>query len=221
MGQTTPRPGPVTPSQNAQGVLHAGLEELGLHLEPARAEQLLLLAELLHEWASQINLTGHRSPETIIERLVLEAIALELQMPPLETLVDLGSGAGFPGLPIAILRPERRVTLVESRLRRHHFQRAALRALGLENVSVARGRAEALEPQPHAGVVAQAMAKPGQAVAWMLPWVEPGGWVMIPGGASPPEIPVMPGLRFERCTRYCAPLSGSERTVWLGRASDK
>ncbi len=209
----------MTASESVRGLLGAGLEELQVQLEPSQVEQLLDLAQLLHQWAAQINLTGHRTPEAIIERLVLEALALELQMPQMETLVDLGSGAGFPGLPIAILRPERQVTLVESRLRRHHFQRAALRALRLENACTERGRAEALEPRRHAGAVAQAMARPDRAIAWMLPWVEPGGWVMIPGGPSPPEISATAGLGFERCAHYSAPLSGDGRTLWIGRAT--
>ena len=85
-------------------------------------------------------------------------------------MVDLGSGAGFPGLPIALLHPERTVTLVESRERRHHFQRAAVRELGIANAVLRLGRAEVLFPEPSSLVMAQAMASPQQVVAWMLPW---------------------------------------------------
>ena len=72
------------------------------------------------------------------------------------------------GLPLAILHPRRRVTLVESRERRHHFQRAAVRELGLGNVEPQLGRAESLEARPHDAVVAQAMARQGREFARVL-----------------------------------------------------
>jgi len=211
----------MTGSESTRELLSAGLQELSMHVAPEQVDQLLQLAQLLQEWASRINLTGHRTLEAIVERLILEALALEAQMPAVQTLADLGSGAGFPGLPIAILRPDRQVTLVESRLRRHHFQRAALRALGLTNVTAVLGRVEELDPRAHEGAVAQAMAKPGRVVGLMLPWVEVGGWVMVPGAASVPEIPPTEGLELDRCVRYSAPLSGIARTLWIGHREPK
>ena len=164
-------------------MLTAGLLELGA--DPARLgsrlEQLESLALLLVRWGQRINLTAHRTPEAIARRLILDALALAGALPELPSLADLGSGAGFPGLPIAIRHPRCRVTLVEARERRHHFQRAAVRVLGLGNVTLVHGRAEALEPTRHAAAVAQAVARPDQALDWMLPWVEPGGLLVLPG----------------------------------------
>jgi 16S rRNA (guanine527-N7)-methyltransferase len=177
----------------------------------------LRLAEQVEGWGRSINLTGHRSLEAVVRGLLLEAAALLVEAPGFVSLADLGSGAGFPGLPIAILRPEVEVTLVESRRRRHHFQRAVLRELGLANVRALRGRVEELPPSPHAAVVAQALARPARALEWMPRWAAPGGWLLLPGAEAAPEVPEAIGYRFEALRRYRLPCGGPARTLWIGR----
>ena len=194
---------------------------LALDLDDRAFARLLKLADLLARWAERLNLTGHRGPEAILRRLVLDALALERELPRAETLADLGSGAGFPGLPIAILRPETRVVLVEARERRHHFQRTAIRSLELENVEPYRGRIEDRPPEawgPARGVVAQALAEPPQALTLALGWCAPGGWIALPGSAErPPEPEATPGAidRVERRS-YSVPVGGPARTLWIG-----
>ena len=200
-------------------LLDRGLDELGLEAAPAQRQALLELAQLLHRWGARINLTGHRGLVEIVQNLLLDSAALVAQLPELESLVDLGSGAGFPGLPAAILRPSTRVTLIESRLKRHHFQRAACRALDLANATPVRGRAEELEPSPHAAAVAQAAARPEKALAWMASWVLAGGMVILPGGAAPPRAS-HPRLRLDQVIRYRVPCGGAERTLWIGRRTE-
>lgn len=206
-----------SPSPALSSVLCAGLEELSL--DPGLSESLATLCELLARWGARMNLTGHRTPEAIAQRLVLDALALGAALPlaAQESLADLGSGAGFPGLPLAILWPACRVTLVEARERRHHFQRAAIRTLGLRRVTPRRGRLEDLAPDPHAVVVAQALAQADQAVTWMLPWVAPGGWIVLPRSADAPSLTTPPGLEQASTASYRVPLGGPERTVWLAR----
>jgi 16S rRNA (guanine527-N7)-methyltransferase len=198
-------------------LLKSGLELLEFQVGPDRLESLLKLARLLERWASRMNLTGHRTQEAIVQGLILEAAALLQVLPASASLADLGSGAGFPGLPIALLEPGCAVTLVESRERRHHFQRAAIRDLDIGNAIALRGRVEELEPRPHAVVVAQALARPERALPGMIRWAERGGLLVIPGGSSPPDLPELPDVHFETCLRYRVPGRGSERTAWLGR----
>jgi len=152
-----------------------------------------------------------------VARLILDAAALAVHLPQVPSLVDLGSGAGFPGLPIAVLRPECALLLVEAREKRHHFQRAALRDLKLSNVETAWGRAEQIEPQPKAAVIAQAVAEPARALGWMIRWAEIGGWLALPGGEQPPEIPPHSSVTPERVVAYTVPCGGPSRTLWLGR----
>ena len=207
---------PVSP-ETPLAILQDGLAEL--HLGAALAEPLAALAELLAQWGARMNLTGHRTPDAIARRLVLDALALgeALPGPPPESLADLGSGAGFPGLPLALRWRTCRVTLVDSRERRHHFQRAAVRTLGLVNVEPLRGRIEDLAPRPHDLVIAQALAQPEQAVAWMLPWVAPGGRLVLPRTADAPALPALPGVEAPHIFRYRVPLGGPERAFWIAR----
>jgi len=197
--------------------LLTGFSELGLSAPAERSEALLRLACLLERWGQRINLSGHRDVESIVARLILDAAALAPHLPEIPSLVDLGSGAGFPGLPIAILRPECSLLLVEAREKRHHFQRAAVRELGLRNVESIRGRAERIAARPQAAVVAQAVAEPSKALEWMLPWVDPGGWLVIPGGERPPEVAPRPSLGPSHVITYRVPCGGPSRSLWLAR----
>ena len=205
---------------HGERLLAEGLEALALPSDPELRDRLLRLGALLERWAPRINLTGHRTLEGILRDLVLEACALVAQLPAdLGGLVDLGSGAGFPGLPVAILRPDWRLTLIEPRRRRHHFQRAAVRELGLANASLLEGRAEALEPREHPAGVAQAVGAPAQVLRWLLPWVEPGGLLLLPGSELGPEVPEIEGILPEPRVRYQVPCGGRRRTLWIGRKS--
>jgi 16S rRNA (guanine527-N7)-methyltransferase len=203
----------------AADALERGLEQLALEASAAQREQLLRLAELTEAWGQRLNLTGHRSARQIVERLVLDAAALLSVLPPAESLADLGSGAGYPGLPLAILRPELRITLVEARERRHHFQKTARRELDLPNAHPLLGRAEELPPTSHAAVIAQAMAQPERALAWMLPWAAPDAWLLLPSGEIPPEIPIPPDARWtpHPPKSYEVPLGGPHRTLWIAK----
>ncbi len=99
-------------------------------MDAGQLEALYELARTLEAWGQRINLTGHRDLEAILLRLIADAMALHCKIPKLESLADLGSGAGFPGLPFAILRPQTSITLVDARERRQHFQKAAARRIG-------------------------------------------------------------------------------------------
>jgi len=195
-------------------VLAAGVAELGLALDSAALACFEKLALLLDRWSQRINLTGHRGAIEIAERLLLEAAALSQVLPAADSIADLGSGAGIPGLPLAICRPHCEVRLIESRERRHHFQRAAIRELGLGNAVALLGRAEELPVRPSDGVIAQAMAAPDQALTWMRPWVAPGGWLALP--SVPGIVMSHPDLQLGRALRYAAP-RGPERAVWVAR----
>ena len=196
--------------------LRSGLTGLGLPWTDAQVAALADLAGLVERWGQRMNLTGHKTAEAVVRRLILDAAALLAAAPPFGSLADPGSGAGFPGLPIAILRPRARVTLVDSRERRHHFQRTVCRELGLGNVRPVRGRIEELEAWPHEAVLAQALAQPRQALAWMRPWACSGGWLLIPSSEDGPELPGAEGLAAAEVRSYAAP-EGPRRRLWVGR----
>ncbi len=107
--------------------------------------------------------------------------------------------------------------LVESREKRVHFQRAAIRKIGLANATPLHGRAEDLDPRPADVAVAMAMAKPELAIEFMQSWVGSEGYLALPLGSERPEIEVPEGFAFRGVTSYSAPLSGPSRAIWLAR----
>ncbi len=202
-----------------RAILELGLEALGYDRGPATLDRLAELTLLLSSWAPRMNLTGHRGPDTIARRLVLDALALIRVLPDFEKLADLGSGAGFPGLPIAILFPDRAIISVESRSRRVSFQKTVVRELGLENTTVLLGRIEELDPIQADGVVAQGVAPPARVLDWMLPWCRDGGWLAIPGTPDSLSSAPAPGPSHSRSRElsYRVPLEGAERRVWVAK----
>jgi 16S rRNA (guanine527-N7)-methyltransferase len=201
-------------SRQLHGLLERGLEPFGI--DSLSIDRWARLALFIDRWGRRLNLTGHPDVLAIAERLLLEAAALNQALPDALSIADLGSGAGIPGLPIALCRPETQVWLIEARERRHHFQRAAIRELGLENAEALRGRAEDLEPRLCEGVVSQAFAKPERAVAWMRPWMTATGWIAL---ATVPDFPGLshPDLASGELRFYASP-GGPARAVWLARS---
>ena len=107
--------------------------------------QLSTYLDLLLKWNARTNLTAIRDPEEIVRRHFGESLfAAQHLDPTATTLLDFGSGAGFPGLPIALLHPEIRVTLAESQNKKATFLREAVRTLNLPNVEVWAARVETL-----------------------------------------------------------------------------
>ncbi len=95
-------------------------------------DQLSAYLELLLKWNARTNLTAIRDPKEIVARHFGESLFTGAHLPSCATLLDFGSGAGFPGLPIQLLRPEIRVTLAESQNKKASFLREAVRTLGLQ-----------------------------------------------------------------------------------------
>ena len=111
---------------------------------PDLLPRLSAYLELLLKWNARTNLTAIREPEEIVRRHFGESLFAGRHVGDCDTLLDLGSGAGFPGIPIALLRPEIQVTLAESQNKKATFLREVVRVLGLPNVEVWAGRVEAM-----------------------------------------------------------------------------
>ncbi|WP_201931836.1 16S rRNA (guanine(527)-N(7))-methyltransferase RsmG [Nocardioides donggukensis] len=142
-------------------------------------------AALLADAGVVRGLIGPREVPRLWERHLLNcAVAGEL-MPEGSTVCDLGSGAGLPGLVLALHRPDLRITLVEPLLRRTTFLEEAVAALGLDTVSVHRGRAESLHGRETYDVVtSRAVAPLERLLGWSMPLVAPGGAMVAMKGSS-------------------------------------
>lgn len=125
--------------------LERGCAQLGVDL-PARAtERLLAHLALLERWNRRVNLTAVRGIDAMVVRHLLDSLSIARFVRG-ESLLDIGSGAGFPGLPLAVVAPHLQVALLDSRLRRVEFLRAACAELQLDNVEVVHARVEEYRP---------------------------------------------------------------------------
>lgn len=219
---------PSFDDRQIRDAVERGLAEISRAADAEAVDRLVRLVLLLAHWAPRMNLTGHLDPLAIVSRLVLDAAALAATLPEIQTakaLADLGSGAGFPGLPLAILNPGINVYLVESREKRHHFQRAARRELGLERVEPVHGRSDAVEIRSCDIVIAQAMTQPTEAIRAMLPWARPGGVLVLPAseGSEPPQLdPDTTPIAFPLERRsYRVPITGLHRWLWVARVASR
>jgi 16S rRNA (guanine527-N7)-methyltransferase len=155
------------------------LERAGIRLEPAAVARLAAFVALLMRWNEVYNLTGLRVAADIVDRHLIESLALR----PLlrgERIADVGTGAGLPGVPLAIAEPSRSFTLIESRAKRVRFLRHAIGELGLGNATVAHGRAEHLRPdRPFATVLARAVAPPAELLEICRTLTAPGSILLL------------------------------------------
>ncbi len=121
-----------------EAALLAALDQAGVQATPAQFQCFCRHFELLQRWNARINLTGIRQPAEIARRHFGESAFLHRALPAASSFVDIGSGAGFPGLPLATLRPGASVVLLESKRRKAAFLREA--SMGMANVTVAHCR---------------------------------------------------------------------------------
>jgi len=144
--------------------------------------------ELLATAGVERGLIGPREAPKLWDRHLLNCLALSTLVPSGATVADLGSGAGLPGLVLAIGRPDLSVTLVEPLLRRTVFLEEVIGELGLDRVTVIRGRAEELHARARFDVVtARALAPLSRLLGWGMPLVAPSGVLLAMKGSSAVE----------------------------------
>jgi 16S rRNA (guanine527-N7)-methyltransferase len=197
--------------------LNTALEAAGMApLESVKAGQFSAYLSLLLRWNQRVNLTAIRDEQGIVSRHFVESIACARSLPNgISTLLDFGSGAGFPGIPIALCRPEIAVTLAESQGKKAAFLQEAVRILGLSS-RVLPARAES-ELRLYDCAVLRAVDRMPEAVEIASGLVRDGGWLALM--TTTPEVA---GLKLTAGTSFTwanpIPLPGSaERLIALGQ----
>lgn len=122
-----------------------GARALGLELSAGQAAQLVAHLDLVDEWSERMNLTAIRERPQQVTKHLLDSLSIAPHLRG-QRVADVGSGAGFPGIPLAILRPDVRFALVESTGKKCRFLEHVRDTLGLANVEVVQSRAEAYKP---------------------------------------------------------------------------
>ena len=215
-------------SGDAEAVLRAGLAALGLSLSDGQVRQLLDYQNLIGKWNKVYNLTAVRDPAEMLTHHLLDSLAA---VAPLQkhlqgrglaaaSLLDVGSGAGLPGVVLAICCPNLAVTCVDTVGKKAAFIKQAALALGLGNLTGLHARVETIA-QPFDVICSRAFASLVDFTSWSQAALAPGGvWMALKGkhpaeelAVLPPDVTVfhveplaVPGLDAERCM------------VWLQKA---
>jgi len=194
--------------------LCAQARELGVPLDASMAEKLLHLLEELKQWNRAYNLTSIESHAAMVSAHLLDSLSASAELAG-SRIADLGTGAGFPGLPLAIANPQRHFTLIDATAKKVRFVSHAARALGLSNVEAVHARAEALgELEPFDTVVARAVAPLPKLASLARPLSRGGARLVAMKGQRPTaeltKLPAdwellvvrevaVPGLDAQRC----------------------
>jgi 16S rRNA (guanine527-N7)-methyltransferase len=210
--------GPKPLGAGFRPLISAVLRGLDATLDPGAEAQIVAWLDLLASWNQKIDLTAARSAEELVDLMLADAVVLARHEPSGSGVVDVGSGAGAPGLPLGIVRPDLALTLVEPLAKRVAFLRTVLGHLGSEKGAlpsaprrVFRGKGEALAEQG-------ALFDTAVARATLAPpaWLELGGRLVRPSGAvwvllAREPAPELVGWEIAIDESYKWPLTGAER----------
>jgi 16S rRNA (guanine527-N7)-methyltransferase len=198
--------------------LAAGLDELGCTLDAPAQQRLLEYIALLLQWNSAYNLTAVREPLAMIDRHLIDALAV-LPYAQGADLADIGTGPGIPGLVLALVHPYRRVWLVDSNGKKARFLRECLRRFQHPEVAVHEQRAEKLPPADFAQVISRAYAELGDFVASTRQILATDGrWLALKGKRPVAEIARLPAdIMVEAIHPLDVPAADGERHLVILR----
>jgi 16S rRNA (guanine527-N7)-methyltransferase len=170
-----------------QNLLMAGASDMGLVLAPGTAESLVRLVDELEAGNAQFNLTAIRDRPGMLRKHILDSLSLQPHLRG-ERLADVGTGAGFPGMPLAIVNPQRHFSLIEAIAKKARFVFQTAERLGCDNVEVVRARAESYRPTLlYDTVVARALSSLADFVAYAGHLCAPDGRLLAMKGKRPDE----------------------------------
>ncbi|KFC76933.1 16S rRNA (guanine(527)-N(7))-methyltransferase RsmG [Buttiauxella agrestis] len=189
------------------------LDSAGITLPENQKQQLVGYVELLHKWNKAYNLTSVRHPDEMLVRHILDSIVVEPHLQG-SRFIDVGTGPGLPGIPLAIVRPDSHFTLLDSLGKRVRFLRQVQHELHLENITPVQSRVEEFPAEPpFDGVISRAFASMTDMVTWCkhLP-AENGRFYALKGQRPDEEIAALPAeFSVEEVIRLQVPELDGER----------
>ena len=199
--------------------LQEGLQSMGLSLTTAQQLLLLEYVALLKKWNSTYNLTALRDEHTMISHHVLDSLTLLPYIQHAQTLMDVGSGGGMPGIPTVICRPDLQITLRDANTKKSSFLQQAVIELGLHNVSVASGRVEAMHDKKVDVVTSRAFAELADFISLTKHLLnENGYWAAMKGVYPYEELEHVPAsVVVEKVDKLTVPMLNAERHMVIMR----
>lgn len=204
-------------------LLITGAKELGIDLSVEQVNSLFIYLAELKKWNRKINLTAIRDERDVIIKHVLDSLSYIKGFDPPAglRLLDMGSGAGFPALPIKVIKPDISVTLVESVKKKASFLRHIVRTLGLAGAEVIDKRIEEIDTSSRSSydvITARAFATMDAALAAGAPFLRTGGLMVLSRG---PEETISEkefrntGVHVEKKIELTLPHSDYKRAIWV------
>jgi len=206
--------------------LTEGAKLFGIPLDEKGVEAFDLYLKELLKWNQKINLTAIRTEKGIVIKHFLDSLSVYPHLPQPFSLLDIGSGAGFPGIPLKIVNPSLRITLIDSVRKKVDFQRHIIRMLGLQGGEAIHGRIQDKEIlQKMEGrfdiVISRAFSNLPNFLLLCFPFLKGGGIALaMKGERSGEEIQSLSkteevGYRLKKTVSFILPFSSFKRTIFL------
>ncbi|MBE9398846.1 16S rRNA (guanine(527)-N(7))-methyltransferase RsmG [Pontibacterium sp. N1Y112] len=203
-----------------QKTLENGLSKMNLSLDSEQISKLMAYLQLLIKWNKAYNLTAVRNPQEMVSRHLLDSLSVLPHLQP-GALIDVGSGPGLPGIPVAICRPDIAVTTLDSNSKKTRFQVQVKTELGLDNLTVIHERVEKYQVEPFKQVISRAFASLQDMIEWTEHLCASDGVFLAMKGLYPDEeLATLPtGYTLQNSHRLQVPDTDGERHLLiLGRS---
>lgn len=203
-------------------LLIKGASHFGIQLEKRMVEAFDLYLRELLKWNEKINLTSIRTEKGIVLKHFLDSLSVVPHLPEISSLLDIGSGAGFPGIPLKMVQPSLEVMLIDSVLKKVDFQGHIIRTLGLKGITAIHGRAQDTQALQALGgrfdgVIARAFSNLDTLLLLGSPFLKKGGALFAMKGEEVESFSLTEKspYRFQRLVQFTLPFSSIKRSILL------
>lgn len=205
-----------------KSMLQHGLQQMNIDLTVPQQLQLLAFIDLLKKWNSTYNLTALRNDQDVISHHILDSLTLLPYVEHARGLIDVGSGGGMPGIPVAIARPDLPVALLDANSKKTSFLQQAVIELGLTNVQVITARVEAMVGEQFDVITSRAFAELNDFITITKQLMAKGGcWAAMKGVYPYEEIERLPdNVELVQVDKLTVPHLNAERHMVLVRKKE-
>lgn len=205
-----------------KSMLQQGLQQMNIDLTVPQQLQLLAFIDLLKKWNSTYNLTALRNDQDVISHHILDSLTLLPYVEHARGLIDVGSGGGMPGIPVAIARPALPVALLDANSKKTSFLQQAVIELGLTNVQVITARVEAMVGEQFDVITSRAFAELNDFITITKQLMAKGGcWAAMKGVYPYEEIERLPdNVELVQVDKLTVPHLNAERHMVLVRKKE-